>query len=388
MRSAKGGISKLDDGYWKITVDAGRDEDGKRHQMSRRIRGSRKTAQEALNALLLEAGDINTKSLVTIGDFIDNTYLPMVKKRSKTTTYESYERRLRLHVPTYIKVMRFCDIKASDISTALDDLEPTIAKEVRKTISAMFTEAVYRGYIGSNPCNAVRPVETKRYEPDVLDESGIAVYLSHFRGTTIEPAILLAIGGGFRRGEIVALNVEDIDFATGAVLVDNSVTVTTSGVENTDTKTHRARVVHLPMAITDRLNDILPEHGAIIVGNDGNRMRPDILSRIYARALTSLPDGTKRITLKNLRHSSLTLAFDSGADIQDVANRGGHANVSTTTRYYVRPKGERDIKAAQLMDAALATIGNNYKTSETRDEVTQAYEQHLRRIRLTSVVSF
>ncbi len=52
-------------------------------------------------------------------------------------------------------------------------------------------------------------------------------------------------------------------------------------------------------------------------------MKPAVLTHRFIRERDSLPEGVKRISLKNLRHTSLTLAYDSGADLLDVSRRAG-----------------------------------------------------------------
>lgn len=387
MRSAKGSIQKLPNGSYRVRVNLSRDENGKRRECSKVVRGSRTLATETLATMLANSGDYDVQFTMTFGDYAQDVFLPKVKQKRKAKTYEGYEARLRLHVLPILKETKLSDITPAAINRLLDGLKPTVAKECRKTLSALFTEAVYDGYVKVNPCNAVRPIEVPYYEPDVLEDWEIAEYIEHFRDNEVEAAVLLAIGGGFRRGEIAALNVEDIDFSTGAVTIDDANVSTSSRVVNTDTKTHRQRIVHLPMAITSRLNDILPQTGAIFPASTG-RMHPDRISQLYRKHLKTLPENVQRVTLKNLRHSSLTLAYDSGVELSDVANRGGHSTSATTSRYYLRPKGERDIQAAQKMDDVLAALCRNSTQPDTRDEMTQAFEQDLRRTKLVSCVSF
>ena len=105
----------------------------------------------------------------------------------------------------------------------------------------------------------------------------------------------------------------------------------------------------------------MPASGPLIQNMNGTRMKPEVLTHLYCKERDALPPDVTRVSLKNLRHTSLTLAFDSGADLLDVSRRAGHASTKITSDYYVRPKGDRDVKAAEMMGEALS---NALKTME------------------------
>ena len=79
-------------------------------------------------------------------------------------------------------------------------------------------------------------------------------------------------------------------------------------------------------------------------------MNPDNVSKLYKDVRDTLPEDVQRISLKNLRHTSLTLALEGGADLLAVSRRGGHSSPSITARYYLRPSEEIDLNTAQGLD--------------------------------------
>ncbi len=357
MRSAQASIVKLGEKHFRVFVEAGRDvKTGKRKRYTKTVRGSRKDAEKAKTELLIKAGNTDVHSDTTFAEYVHEQYLPEKRTRLKTTSYEAYERRLEQHVIPLIGNVKLCDLTAQDIRKAIASVDgPKVQKEARRMVHMVCQHAVYNDYLQSNPCDRVQPPRVERYDPEVLDEQDIEVYLWHFRGTRAEPVVLLALGGAFRRGEMVALNAEDIDRATGATVIDDSIVPTSNGPERGDPKTENGiRVVHLPKAILSRLLEIIPEQGPVVRRLDGKRYSPEGVTHLYERERSKLPEGVPRISLKNLRHTSLTLSYDSGADILDVSNRAGHSGIGITTRYYVRPKGDRDKRTANLMDEALS----------------------------------
>ena len=356
MRSAQASIVKVGNNHYRVFVEAGRDaKTGKRKRYTKTVRGSRKDAEKVKTDLLIKAGNADVHSDVTFGEYALSVYLPEKRAQLKTTSYEAYERRLAQHVIPLIGDEKLCDLTAQAIRRAISSIEgPKVQREARRMVHMVCQHAVYNDHLQSNPCDRVQPPRVERYEPEVLDEQDIEVYLWHFKGTRAEPIVLLALGGAFRRGEMVALNAEDIDRETGATVIDDSIVPTNAGPERGDPKTENGfRVVHLPKAILSRLVEVMPERGPVIRRLDGKRYSPASVTHVYERERDRLPEVVPRISLKNLRHTSLTLSYDSGADILDVSNRAGHSGTAITARYYLRPKGERDKKTALLMDEAL-----------------------------------
>lgn len=359
MRSANGSVYQLKDGRWRVQVEIPRDaRTGKRRRLTRTIRGSRKDAELLKIELLAEAGDTTADSYMTLDEFFTAGFVPKKRKlieqgRFKLRSLETYEDRYRLHIMDDLGSVRLKDIDAPMVRRLIDSKDrQSVRVEAYKTLNSIMQEAVYSGKITSNPLTAVEPPRPRDYEPEVLDVEDIEVYLWHFRGTRIEPVVLIALGGAFRRGEIVALDVEDIDFDSGEAMVDDSFVETKDGARHETTKNYKKRLVHFPAFVTARLREVLPKSGPVMQTLDGRRMKPNSVRQLYARTLRTMPEGVPRISLKNLRHTSLTLAYDSGADIKAVADRAGHSSTRVTERFYVRSKGARDKEAAELIDHA------------------------------------
>lgn len=361
MRSAQASIVKLGKDHYRVFVEAGRDLlTGKRKRISKTVRGSRKDAERAKVELLVKAGETEACSYLTVREYASTVYLPSKAEELnqgvlKQRTYESYSDRIRLYIDPYLGDMVLGELDPSEIKRWLGVFSTQPKKhEALRMLSMVCHHAMYEGHLKANPCDMVRPPKVDKYEPDVLDEQDIEVYLWHFRDTRIEPIVLLAMGGAFRRGEMVALNAEDINFTTGATIVDDAFVESKKGPirEKPKTKTS-TRTTYLPDVITERLRILLPESGPIACRLDGERLAPNSVRKLYVGLRDTIPEGVPRVSLKNLRHSSLTLAFDTGADILDVSNRAGHSDTRITTDRYVRPKGSRDKRTAKLMDTAL-----------------------------------
>ena len=152
------------------------------------------------------------------------------------------------------------------------------------------------------------------------------------RGALRDQALFeLMYGAGLRVGEIVALDVRDLDLVQGEVRVWG--------------KGGKERVVPLPKAARDALRAYLDERRApgvlaepLFVSLNATRgMKPqrlgvrDARRRLRKRALEAGLAG--RIHPHRMRHSYATHLLDMGADLRAIQELLGHASLSTTQRY-------------------------------------------------------
>lgn len=360
MRRAYGSIIELSEGRYRIFA-TGKYIDpktGKKARPNKVVRGTERDAERELVKLHIKANNIKSISL-PLRDYVSDIYLPYCEElvdsgKLKQTTLDSYRHRLEAYALPAIGDLMVGTIEASDIRYALSTIESVpMQKEVHKTLSAMFTVACkVDGLRKDNPVKEVKPPEPPHYEPDVLDAEDIEVYFWHFRGTRLEPIVLLAIGGSFRRGELDALNVEDVDLDTGRVVVDDAYTETSKGRTHTTPKNKKARITYLAPFILERLREVMPETGPIAYKLGGGRLSPSSLSRLYRQALETLPEGVPHITLKNLRHTGQTLSYDASGNLDRVADHGGHSPKVAKAHYIREHEHQEKLLAAEVDDYA------------------------------------
>lgn len=356
MRSANGGISKRGDNLWEVSIELPRDlETGKRRRQSKTVRGSRKKAEQVRAEMLIRQG-ISTDSTITVDEYFTKFYLPYVKDKCRQSTANGYESHYDNQIKPYIGSMRVSEINAIILEEVLLKQKTNSAKfEAFKLLRQMLNRAYKLDFISSNPIQKIDPPKKDEYTPEVLTKEETLIYIEHFKGTTIYPAVLVAIGAGLRRSEIVALDWRDIS-SDGAITIDNAITAVHGKPVDDKPKTQFSdRVVYLPKTITDKLNELRPEEEnvPILIDISGERMNPDRLTKLYTRHVNKLDGSVKKVTLKNLRHSSLTLAYESGVDILSVSRRAGHSSIAITSKYYVRPNKDVDRAAASSLDTFL-----------------------------------
>jgi integrase len=143
--------------------------------------------------------------------------------------------------------------------------------------------------------------EKKEVRP--LDKQGLSQLLEAVSGTTLFPLFVTAASTGCRRGELLALEWNDIDFQTGMVTVSKSLEQTKSGLRLKSTKSGKARRFPLPSVALSVLlehrrgqrleNPIEPaskDLGIVFCNPGGDYYKPDqISSRVAEITAKAVP---------------------------------------------------------------------------------------------------
>ena len=140
------------------------------------------------------------------------------------------------------------------------------------TVSAVLQDAVKNDILLYNPAPPRGQTACGTHAPAYPAGVGNAeVAEMHFAGTTALPVYyLLALSTGLRRGELCALRWQDLHGGNQLLIHHSRSTVVGKGVIESDTKSHRTRVVVIPQLVYDYLGELLFNQ---IVENNGHSPR-------------------------------------------------------------------------------------------------------------------
>lgn len=353
------GVTELIKGEkYRVRVEAGRDpRTGQRKQLSRTVYGNHKEACRVRDEMLAMVGDSSwLRSGMTVSELWERMYRPDIGRRLRPDTVDGYERNYRRYVEEPLGRMMLRDLTPISLKMWLEGIETEGARFVAYSfLRTMLNKAVRWDLMRDNPCMRIEPPrKPDDHEPEVLTAEEAAAYIEAFRGAKSEAAVLVAIGCGLRRSEIVALDWGDL--RGGWVRVDSAVNTVNGRAYESDTKSRFSRrSVAVPKGVWKRLMELRHAPDTpLLPDSRGGRLHPDNLTSLYAKERDALvPEWCRRVPLRDLRHTSLTLALQGGADLLAVSRRAGHSNVAVTSRYYIRPDKSVDEAAASGMDALL-----------------------------------
>jgi integrase len=362
---------------------------------------------------------------LTVGDWLETWLSDYAADNVSTKTLERYAELLRLHVIRYLGSKTLQDLTPLDIQSLYAKLrksgrrlKPSEASPVPAPagLSALTVRHVHRSFsqaikaakktrqIASNPFDDVEGPTVKRSKISVgearpgkakiraLDNAGLDRLLIGLSANPpksglpgrphcwreLFPIVAVAAGTGMRRGEIVALAWQDVDFEARTITVWNSVSVTKKeGVTIEGTKTEKSQ---RPIGIDPGLVELLRSHRVALAEDalkfglrlDGSCLvfpvspadlqtprNPDKLTKAFSRAARVL--GFKELRFHDLRHTHATLQLTAGTPLNAVSERLGHSSPVITLSVYghVIPRAEE--RAVEVSGTLLAGALASYR---------------------------
>lgn len=269
-------------------------------------------------------------------------------------------------------------------------------KRIHQIISSSLNTAVYWQLIESNPCQRVKPPKVEK-QADVkhftleqtqafLGQLNTPYTVAHWgrakkdgseskrhyeeKEIPLQFKVLfhLAVFGGFRRGELVALTWDDIDFQSHTVTVNKASARTKDGIITKAPKTFSSnRTVTLPpdtMGILQRhkaeqqeyrqsLGSYWKGSNYLFIQDDGRQMDISTPNKVFQKVIRlyneTHEEKLPEITLHGLRHTSATLLIAQNVDVKTVSSRLGHSETSTTMDIYAHALRKKDEQAAEAL---------------------------------------
>ena len=308
--------------------------------------------------------------------------------RAKESTRRKYRQLWERQVaPTWADV-RVSRVLNSNVQTWVTALSKQYGggtvRDALSILRRILETAVKDRAIPWNPCEGislpkVEVQKERRYltMPELLTLSEAADRRRNKYGT-----LVLTMGTtGMRFSEIRALRVRNIDFRDCRIRVCENAVPDTSGVIVGTPKNGEPRIVPFPKRLLhDRLmarcagkgeNDLVFERPGSL--NDGDALTSDDYMRdpdpndgwlVYA----ARDAGLERLTTHDLRHTAVSLAIHSGANIKVVQRIAGHKSATMTLDRYA------DIFEVDLSDLAERLDEMALGDTSSNDTVTTSGE--------------
>lgn len=381
-----GSIQDRGNGSYYLTVSAGFKADGKRNRKTRTVKAKNITeARKKLAAFVaeVEAGEYVAPSHIKLKDYV----AIWKKERSKKiapSTMETYEYNLNGRILPNLGHMKLENIKPIHINAFLeelseDGLSSSSINKIYNILNSIFKLAVKNEIIKKNPLDKVdRP--TVQYKAGEVYNSTELKELYHLlnkeENTQMVNIIKLALLTGMRKGEILALQWDDVDFKTNTIHVRHSLSYTKEHgyhLKEPKTKGSVRKVAppkrfmtelkkHIYIKKTNRMeaSELWEggEYNFVFSSEMGKPLHLDSPNRWWVRfherinkerKSQDLPPF-KRIRFHDLRHTAATNLINKGANPHSISKRLGHANIKTTFNIYGHYLEEADQKIADMLD--------------------------------------
>ncbi|MFL5629584.1 MAG: tyrosine recombinase XerC [Ktedonobacteraceae bacterium] len=343
------------DGRWTGSISL---DDGKRKVIYGKTRAE---VQEKMKTLLHEQqqGKLVANSSQTVEQFVvdwlENTHRRKVRPR----TYERYREAVYLHIVPVLGRIQLQKLTAQHVRAfytkkADEGLSASTIICYHSVLHLALDMAVKWGIIPRNVCDLVSPPRRERFEIQPLTTEQAEKLIYTVRGHKWEALFILALVTGLRRGEILGLKWQDIDFATGTLQVRRILSrVPTKMPGRTHvyveaepkTKQSRRSVTIAPFALAvlknhqarqleakQKADKAWQEHDYVFCTSIGTHLNPnevvDELKKLLRQA--ELPN----IRFHDLRHSAASLLLQLSVHPKVVQELLGHTQISMTMDVY------------------------------------------------------
>ncbi|MGC4020404.1 MAG: tyrosine-type recombinase/integrase [Muricomes sp.] len=386
---------------WEYSFEAAK-VNGKRNTVSK---GGFRTKAEAVDAGIQakaeydNAGRAFKPSEISVSDYMDYWQENYVKVSCKPNTQRAYKDIIRLHIAPHLGKYRLSSVTPDILQTHMNKLHAkglsrTYLKNIHALLSGALKYAVYpAGFIKSNPMEYVKMPRCEHRKSDtdrrVISQDEFSEITTRFpEDNRYNILFMLCYYSGVRIAECTGLTWDRVDFATNSITIDRILVKSEKAwYLGTPKTTSSNRTIQ----IGQTLMDVLKRHrkwqlenrmrygefyknyyirkDAHIYGIDntveykttdapleficthenGTVINPDLAR--YASRIVNYELGIQ-FNFHSLRHTHATILVENGADIKDVQERLGHAQLRTTMDTYVHNTDTMKKRSVDIFEKA------------------------------------
>lgn len=310
---------------------------GERERTTKRGFKTKREAQEWYNRFMaLQKNEF----CMLFEDFVNEIYLPDMKSRLREHTIIQKGYVINLKILPYFGNKKISEITVSDIrkweKSLIDEgYAPTYLRSIYAQLSAIFNYAMKYYDLKSNPCKKAGSMgKNNADEMQIYTREQFDRFCDTLMNKRISwMAFQTLYYTGVRVGELLALQIKDIDFERKILTVNKSLQRFNKQDIITAPKTARSkRNISLPDFLLVDLKDYIDSMGEVAPTDRLFPCNKHFLENEKARGIKA--SGLPHIRLHDLRHSHASLLIEMGFSPIAVAERLGHEKVTTTLNTY------------------------------------------------------
>ena len=286
-------------------------------------------------------------------------WLRSVSNAKAKTTIGGYESNIKSIICPYFdkRKIKLTELTTLDLQDFYDyqykqGKSPRTILHYYRNINQILEKARKTKLIVSNPNEDCQIEKPKQFIPNVYSKKELLNLLEKIKNCDIAVPIILIAYYGLRRSEALGLKWERINFEDNQITIAHTVVVTSINhkqiIEKKDIPKNNPSYRTFPIEpdLKDFLknvyekqkenkklfgNSYLNTENYVSVNMDGSLILPNTLTRKFNKFLKD--NNLRKIRIHDLRHSVASILLNNGANLREVQEWCGHANVSTTQIY-------------------------------------------------------
>jgi integrase len=291
---------------------------------------------------------------MTFAQLSDRFLNDVARHTLKPKTFESYEYLLTSHIVPKIGKIKLTNLRPQHIQSLYSEkLDSGLSKKTVHHIHAVtrrvLNQAVKWGLLFQNPTSQVTPPKVDRIRPNVWTVEQAQCFLQSTKDHKWYGIYLIALTTGARRGEILGLTWENIDWDRKTLTIDKTVITVKNRVVISEPKTrYSRRTISAPQTVLDTLYENKGISGLIFKTSVGTPIGPNNLIRDFKNETRKA--GLPIIRFHDLRHTCATILFQKDVHPKKVQELLGHSSITVTLDRYSHLIQGVDNQIADEMD--------------------------------------
>ncbi len=372
----EGSVYKNDRGQWVASTEVPSPTGGRRRRITRKaktkaaaIRKIREAEQQLAEGGLIP--DLNQ----SVAEYLRWWLEHVAPLRVKASTVAQYRWIAEKHLVDRVGHHRIGRLTTGHVQALVTEViaagySPNTARQIVGVLSGALSHAVRTDVILRNPCQLVDlPRVIKPVHDDTLTADEVVRFIRACEGTRWQAFAALALGYGFRQGELLALKWTDVNLDEDpTVRIVATIKWPPGGGWYTEQPKTRGsiRVIEIDPTTADLLRshrkrqraeartagDSWTDHGFVFATETGEPIHDRNCLRWWYGRLKAA--GLDKRPFHAARRTAITNMAEAGVPLEVAASIVGHASIRMTAEVYnrVRPRGR--VEAAQLIGRILA----------------------------------
>ena len=373
--NGEGNIRKRKDGRWEGRFTAGHDPATGKQIIKSVLGKTQAEVKEKLKKALDDAQKVDfTKSgKYTVGIWMDEWFENVAKIKVRASSHQTYKGYIENHIKPnignipieklttmdlqkfYRKLLTKGRIERIESKDQPKGLSAKTVRNINQVISSAMDLAVAQKIISANPTNACALPKIEHQEMQTIPAEQLQVFLQEAKATGVYEMYYIELATGLRRGELLGLKWQDIDWKNGVIKVRRQVARVEGQIKEAPLKTKNS---YRTVTISQQAIEVLKgqkkktNDAYVFPSPNGGPISPDSVNNMLKRVLERA--GIPKVRFHDLRHTFATIALQNGVDIKTVSGMLGHFSAGFTLDTYAHVTTSAQKEAAQTMGNVLS----------------------------------